>query len=595
MAESPNREGLRAGLAEVAAWGAEEALAPLCSTLLHGPPDLAIRAERALLLLAADHAGIAPRLLDPPGERSFVAAARRVVGSREQSGAALLDQALGEAMRQVRVHARRGVALAAAVFMDTPRRVAWRRARRRGRGAGLVDAVREGDGLDALVAVLRGSRRPIARLRAWEWLAEDGIGERVLERVRRASAPVEHELVLARWHLVLHPRRMLALRRHAGRSRGRPTGMLPEAWVYPRLSADARQGMCALAWADPARASVALEGALVDSDVLVRLSAARHAPSRLAADLCFDACEQVSRSATLRVSGVGVDLPGGVRGGGAQEVVGRALTRLTRSPHESVRQIARQEEGRRLGCGTGWSAGVALREAMMQDREGTLERIRRLAREGPVEERAAVLLAARRAGLAEELEEDLAELLAAGTPGRVAATAATLLGDARSPRAVAALKDALGSPDARVRANVVQSLGRIATRERQGPAATLVRQLADERTPIHDHRTRANLVRAMIEAQPDTRPRALDELVAMLGDHRAGHRLAAVWLAGRCLAGERRRRLAESMPWRVSARLERLASEDDDERVRARAAACVARQRAEQTIRLSLAGAGHRD
>lgn len=584
-AKSSNGEGLRIGLAEVAAWGAEGALAPLCAEFLHGPPELALRAERALLRMASACAGVDPRLLDRLGEGTWSDARIRGWVRRDAEAAGSIERALARAVEEAEAHGRKSVALAAAVFMDTSRRVAWRRARRGRVGAGLAVALAEGKGLDALVAVLSGSRRPIARLRAWEWLAEEGIGERVAERLRRAGAPIEHELVLSRWHLALHPRRSLVLRRMSGRGRGRITGMLPEGWVYPRLSVEARHGACVLAHADPARASSSLEGALVDADVLVRLSAARHAPWRLAADFCFDSMEPVARGAALRLSRVGVRLPGG---GMAPEAVTRVFERLTRSPHESVRRIAAEEESGRLGRGTGWRAGLVLRESLSADREGVLKEVRRAAGEGPEESRVAALLSARRAGLARELEADLIGLLAPGTPPRLAATAAGMLGDAGSPAALAALGAATEWPDARVRANAVQSLGRMAARERGGKASVLVRGLADRREPVDAHRARANLVRAMIEGAPETVPRALNELASMLTDHRPMHRLAGAWVAGRCLPGEGRRRLAEGFV-EIAARVERMSREDEDERVRRRASACVARLRAEERSRWAAA------
>lgn len=569
----------------VAVFSGDAALAPALAMLLHGAPEVAARAEGVLVRMAAEHAGIHPRLTARGGADPGLASGGCRLPSDPSPGSGVgLEEALAAALRSIAEHARRGVALAAVVLLDTPRRIRWRR-HDSGRSAGsvLTTALQGGAGLDAVRAALRTSSRPIARLRAWEWLGEATEGEGLLDRVRRAALPIEHELVLSRWHLSLHPRRMRALRRHAGVSRGKPTGILPPGWVVPRLSADARHGAAALAFADPARAAESLEPALGDGDELVRLASARVAPARLVADLCFDSDDRVARAAALRLSRVGVHVPGR---SAALDVAAGTLPRLRRSPHESVRRLAVQEGRRVLGRGTGAEAGLALRMALRDDPEGALAGVRRLIRDGVLEERVAGLLAARRAGLGGALEGDLLQILASLSPPRLMATAATVLADCGSAASVAALRSVLDAPDARVRANALQSLGRVAARDRGGPASPVIGALASDPAPIDDHRARANLVRAMIEATParDSVPCALHELGAMLADRRALHRLAGAWLAGRCLPGEGRRRLADGFV-ELSARVERLAEDDADPRVRARASACLRRLHAERRAR----------
>lgn len=585
LGSSPNSltsKELRTALAEVAAWSQDQMLAPACAALLNERPEVAARAEAALVRLAAAHAEVCPRLIERVGDRGpATVPGASLPRCRGEPVGNPLDHGLAAGVESLSTHHRRGVALAAAVFLDTPRRVEWRRATagKPGRSR-LASALQRGPAYDALRAVLRTSSRPIIRLRAWEWLAEQVAGDGLLDRVRRAAVPIEHELVLARWPLALHPRRSLALRRHAAASRGKPTGLLPQAWVLSRLSVDARQGVAALAAADPARASEALEPALTDSDTLVRLATARSAPSRLLADLCFDPDARVVRAAALRLSRVGIRVPGQAE---PPEHVARTLALLRRSPHGPTRGLALTEDRRRLGGGTGAEAGLALRRLLAGDPEGAMERLRRLMHEGAEDERVAAMLAGRRAGLAAALEPDLVRVLGSPVAPRLGATAATILADCDTISAIAALRTALDAQDARVRANALQSLGRIAARDRAGPALPVIGTLAAHPAPVADHRARANLLRAMIEAAParDSVPCALNELAAMLTDHRSMHRLAGAWLAGRCLPGQGRARLADGFV-ELAARIERLAGDDSDTRVRARASACVSRLHAER-------------
>jgi len=150
----------------------------------------------------------------------------------------------------------------------------------------------------------------------------------------------------------------------------------------------------------------------------------------------------------------------------------------------------------------------------------------------------------RRLGLVNELSGWLGALALKPRPDghRIAATAVTALGDSDGKPIRLALAALLGDSDSRVRANAVESLGRL-LRRGDRDAAPLI-----ELKPDPNHRVRANAIRALWLEDP----RSHSALSDMLCDDRFSHRLAIAWSCRRLLlkptlATSLRRRL-ESEP-----------------------------------------------
>lgn len=429
---------------------------------------------------------------------------------------------------------------------------------------------------------IRRDNSPAIRRLAWRLLPVAPLEMACLERLAGARTDLDHAALLESAHLVLRPRRasraaLLATSGPPAPGKAQPSalpsstrGFRPRARrALPRL----------LTWipaSEELRERLHLD-ALTDPDPLVRLAHARSARATELADFCLDPAPEIATLATLRWSLVGIATPS-IPAGTRHARLARALAR---SPHDAVRRIARDEpEVSPIDAADPFSRvrALAVRSA---DRAALARAWHASAREGSPEVQIAAIRAARRfallagwAGVLRDLVED-----PAASP-RVAATAAAALGDVPDSTAPEALEPAFGHADPRVRANAIESLERVA---RRGDSPGRIAERVLEFKSSHEHRTRANALRALARRGA---PRTTDldsvgdDLVRMLADDRAPHRLAGVWLAERlmCPAGP----LRKDSPWQGLARLVAdLARNDHDGHIRARARRCSGRLLAE--------------
>ncbi len=614
----------RAAVATLAASTMLPALArPLTDLLEDQDERVANEAERAWLRLAfgacADPGVVS--LIDDPSARERVD-----VAVLDDESALRLREELAFALGRFGKHRRMGVLLAAIAMLDR------RTTAREKSDDPLARWMRSEP--DVAHAALRGIVRwhpaSIVRRRAWEWAWDESWRSVCVERLAHAMDLDDHEAVLVQWHLALRPSRRAALQaiepRRAlrswrervpasgsgstsgttatpasekltgtpkpGRRATEEDGLLPRTERVARLSATARRGLVEFARATRTPTELrrrAVEPLLVDPEPMVRHALARLGDRRGVEDLCFDRDERVARSAFVRWSGAGE----GTRGPGDDEDHRRSLLSMSRVESRSVREWANMEHSHALpGSGALWRN--AARERLRMNRERELDTIRLALARGGESERFEALALVRALDLADEVAEPLGDLLQShvreGGDDRVAATAAAALGSVASLPARGVLLGALRDHDGRVRANAAEALRRQHTRGLQGEDS-LPPALRELRQDDH-HRARGAAVRGLVEfasTQIESKhaqagamaSEASRDLLAMLNDERAPHRLAGVWTASRSVrlgAG----RLPEAAA--VVRRAGELVATDEDPRVRARARGWVLRL--EREIRL---------
>lgn len=508
----------------------------------------------------------------------------------------------------------RGPATAALVLMS-PSRMS--------RASGLrIDVLadwleREGGQNHGLRAVVRGSRHPVARLRAWQWLSRSSLWEPCIARLSRCHDLAEHEAVLTSAHLFSNPRRS-RFAKQIGRAGGLaadsvraaggeiapaatgsipPGGPLPKPSDVPALSPRAKWGLTI--WTStigvpaPVRRAV-LEPLLTDPSPGVRLSAARVASSEDLADYCFDEDVAVARTAMMRWSLLGIRrAPRKTERTQAETAVRlRLLSRLARSPHAAVRRIATDDL--RLADPIAACDGGSIPPAPAIAAVGDPSRF------GPILEHdltwesparaARALRIIQKTSMAGQMQEPLARLMSlrppptehggSSLPERLAATIVSTLADVapreRTEPCRKVLEDALHDADDRVRANAVDGLARDARRNAISPgSAAVLLELKEDR----HHRVRASALRGLLwtdDPAGRSKGSAGDMMIEMLSDGRSSHRLAGVWLCERwVLTGcpsEEELSIATD-------RLRDLADRDIDERLVARAMRTVRRIR----------------
>ncbi len=305
-----------------------------------------------------------------------------------------------------------------------------------------------------------------------------------------------------------------------------------------RLSDKHLSGLSSASLQDPS-APVRLRAVLA----LERAQTARMT-DEIASDFSFDSDERVARLA----AGVLAD----ARTVSRRLHNGASLSALSRSPHASVRRIARVSAPSSNAWGTDVPCPIAARLELDSDPEGfTLELRSRLASPDDVPQTVALLTLADRLGLAGAIEDELLRLI--GSAQReVASKCAPLLGRLESEASGAALVAALGADDDRVRANALEA---IAVRR---PHLADCAAYADDANP----RVRANAIRSLVARDPGgSEPK--EALGAMLRDRRPHHRRSAIWIAGRTRSLGSRTDVAE------------LAASDPEPEVRTRAESCA--------------------
>ncbi|TVQ63947.1 MAG: hypothetical protein EA378_00445 [Phycisphaerales bacterium] len=588
-------------------------LAPVLVRALSAGEEPAAYAERALVRLAA-------RVARESAEA-------RTDASLDPRDLHLAPVARGvrQALAALATHKRRGVALAAVLLLPGRGRTFAVDGEGAAALADLASLVGERDhpaGV-AFRGALRNASESRVRGRAWVLLSEAPFAVAALDRLRHASSLEEHEALLTRHHLALHPARPARLAsvritpakaassRLGGdpRSPG-PGSALPASEELEKLSVPARRGLARLvAVFDPAPSvRDALLGPLLgDADPAVRLWGVGAVGAHELEDYVFDADASVARRACLRWSVAG---EGGVLGAGASSRRAAIAGRLMRSAHASVRTLASQELARHDEHRAHEPASRALaRRRLASDPDGTLARWRAAIEQGARGDAEAerfairVLGTVRAIGAAEKLGACLIGVAPGVAPGerpRLAATLASALAEAPGGAAAEILKAWLApeaAGDARVRANALEALARrrrlLGENAGDGAGARAWRERLMEWRTDGAHRVRASAVRELLRGEAagemgvyEAKPGELLEgsivqgavvgsLCSMLEDDRAAHRLAGVWAAERAVVGGGRERLGPSLS-ELAGRLHGLAERDADPRIRARAGRCAA-------------------
>ena len=611
----------------------------------HGPSDLTIgpdqRCAFAVALGTEEAAPIAAEAMAGAGRDGLNAAAGLL--SRLLGAAADRDRAVGEplirAARSIvegfEAHGRRELLgpvlrligrLRAAPPADAAPRELLR----------LVDDP-DLEGHRLLRAALRRSETPSLRALAWRWVGSGPLPTAALERIARSTGPDDHAALLDNWHLALRPARAAALRTLEVRTRahqlparaagpgsagGRRTdardepgsghdaaasvvasgGPLPTERELGQLGEAARRGLARLAQPAglrPMMRRIALEPLLTDPDAAARIGLARAAATQDLSDLCLDPDPRVARTAALRWSSAGAaDSPHRLPMRASERQRTRLSALLERAPTAPARRIARDERLRRSPWAPGVQGRLGLRRWLRDDPASLTDAAAALLRAGAGPQRLEVITALSSidaAGLiGPALIERLGEPCPTSDDAHAAAAAATALGLATTTDGAAdALARALDSHgDPRVRANAAEALARLALRTGAHDTArsALVPRLNDP-----EHRVRANAVRGLLrlaraEGDAGYEPAAVDALASMLEDERPEHRLAGAWAAQReaGVIG-----LGPRSVWgEVVRRVDTLATDELDARVRRRAEGCAVRVLAAARRSIEAAGDG---
>lgn len=425
--------------------------------------------------------------------------------------------------------------------------------------------------------LIRRDRSVMSRRLAWRLLSHPALGMPALERVAGASTPAEHEALLTNAHLVLHPARrralaMLPTPREAGARTVRTPTPVPANPA--ELSVEARRGLARLAPAldiGPAVEPDAVHhAALVEPDRLARLMHARVAVGGQLADFCFDQDPAIARSAVLRWSAAGVS---GQRAVPAHRA--RLASLLTRSPHRAVRRLAIDEPSATPPqLDTPRGRFTELLEAK-PDRPLGDHLQDELMRSDDPGRRVALIGLAARTGVLDGWRDLLDEMTQPGKAGPlVSATIATALRTLPAPFPKDILSRLLAHADPRVRANAVETLDRLL---RKGVAPENARAAIYEAKASGEHRSRANAVRAETgKPTGDPLDSAGADLERMITDERPPHRLAGAWLAERVLCAPGMDRTSPAWQ-RAALRVARVARDEPDAHIRARAKRCARR------------------
>lgn len=568
----------RRAVADLARGAGDASLASIAAELLTDQDEsVASAAESALVFLAlvasdpamaawSDHASLAQH-----------EEASRVRARWEEADRQRVMHDVASALRALATHRREGVLWGALLLLE-PRVTKG--------GGPLAKWVhdREQSSHAFLRGLLRRDHSPLSRLRAWQWLGTTAISNASADRVLSASTLDEHEALFGTWHLVRNPARLARLEKAVKASKAE---LLPPTDITPRLSADGRFGVAAIADSariDAQKRDSACEPMLVDPEPFVRLGIAQCCSTRMLVDVCFDPEPVVARSAALRLSMTPLD---GRLSPGAERVAQERsrLATLCRSPHFAVRTLARDDLESLCGGRTLSVVGrVAFQRAIVADRAWVIEHLRELMGIGE-EERSFALMMGRRLGIVSELKTPLISSVRAWlreqserTP-RSIATAVASLRQIEGDEPLQLLQESARSSDQRVRSNAIDTM---VSRLRSGldrDSAKLTSTLLEFKEDPW-HRVRGSAVRGLEQLQSapgvgGSMNVVGEQLLSMLEDARPQHRLAGTWVADRTLPT---RSLRELKLWpALIARLRSLALTDLETRVRARARLALAR------------------
>lgn len=431
-----------------------------------------------------------------------------------------------------------------------------------------------------LRSVLKRTDCPLLRERALRWLTISSISTAALDRLSVAESRTEHEIVLVRAHLAMRPSRASKLS-GLGRVRSNAHGsMLPAPSQWDTLSEPARLGL--MAWSaiigeSDASQRVRLEPALADESPSVRFAGAALCPMLDLQDYLFDTDARVARHAALRWSTTGADAPRPHSPSGGARL--KLSVQNTRSPHAYVRRVASEERARLTIDDPHQPASRLQARRLMQADPAGFARMVRDRLSNP-ETRNDMITLIRVLGVEQRFELDLIGIVQdARGDARARASAVAALGRVDSNAARYTLSEALSDIDPRTRSNAVETVPLSSDR---------LLELKDD----HHHRVRASAVYRAIR-QSVTQPggeharAACAALIDMLGDERPPHRLAGTWAAQRSLSSRTRTVMGHSWSPIVS-RLEELAANDDDPRLRERATSCIDRLTRELRLRSQL-------
>ena len=403
----------------------------------------------------------------------------------------------------------------------------------------------------ALFALRRVATRTdhrLVRRNLLRWLTSPVLAGQAARWIHRVEGAQQCTDLLTSGHLLLQPARRRAMRRV-----DKPARCLGDLPTATELAADAQVALVrfirALSLGGDTRRErlaecVALRADLARLGAMLALLADESPQSdRILERMSLDRDRAVSLLAALRVLG-------------RQDAGAEVVRRLERSPHAAVAARAAVAAAGRspealierwpsLRPAEGAAAALTL---LGRQRRALLASLGTALATGGRNEQLAAIAIARRLGVTDPLEPRLI-VPAAGPDPRVASAAVAALGDVASPPRVQAVLDALDHPDARVKANAVEALGRMDRR-----ATRYLGDLAES----PDNRLRANAVRVLLKART-----GLESLRAMLADPDPRHRISAVWLA-------RRARALSTLP-----DLRRLAARDRFAEVRTRAQAAA--------------------
>lgn len=398
----------------------------------------------------------------------------------------------------------------------------------------------------AMGGVLRWDRDPLIRRAAWRWAPVEAIGAAAIDRLSRSASVAEHEAMLRLGHLAARPLRsarlaMISVPLEPASGAIRSGGVLPSLEQIGQLSIEARRQIVRVVSATNAEASArsaAIEPLLTDEDELVRLSVAAGADRSEARDLCFDSSRRVARVAMHRWSRCGVEP---IRRRSPPAEIGRVLTALSTSAHESVRRAASEDlRGLELFDYRCPVSRLAARRFAREDPAGFVGAVRERLR--TASRAASALLTAEAVGIIGAIEEDLLRLAAACMAGRnepengrLLAVIASCLRSSRSTEAARVLAELVSAPDQRVRANAVDSLV-LGSAGVEDPSGTLDRLVELKSDPAH--RVRGAAVRGLACLAKRTARVGLDATEALRGmivDDREEHRTAGMWAAGRAI------------------------------------------------------------
>ena len=459
-----------------------------------------------------------------------------------------------EAARQFSSHRRKGVLAAAILTADrftvrgSPQVASW-----------FEDMTRVGGG--ATRALIKSGGTWHFAQRAWEWLHKPEWVAACSVRLSAVKSVDEWNRVWGLWHLALNPSRLRVVRTLTSSS----SAALPPAHAFHALSPDAAYGVLRVASdaAIPAPEREALvDVAATHESASVRRVAVRAAPRSAVGRFAFDPDPLVARGALLAESPVG-DID---------------VTRMSRE-RESLTSIDRLHalSSSEDPLIKSWSAAEIRRHALVsrlgvishvaQDREQAACVLADVVVSGSIPDATKSILLARHAGIAREISGEIVNRMIDGDcDARLVATCAAAMADAPSEIAIPAIEYACAQSDPRVRANAIEAL----TRHGGRSSCDKFRDRFTELKRDDHHRVRANVLRAWIRGGDVSA--CVEDLFMMLTDVKPLPRLAGTWLIARTIPEFESGANAEV--WTdLRYRIRMLASEDPDERVRARAIA----------------------